>query len=226
MLFSTITLNVNGIHDPKKWSAVWNSVLSTNLKVIFLQETHLTPDQEYIFARTAPGFNIYHSFGSSNSTGILTAIKRNCGLQVNYVEAKDGCFLHCLVVWEEEIYNLINIYAPNDLSERSVFFSFVDTKLWAQNILLAHDFNSVIDPLDRITKKLDNMSLLLKDILERKSLDEPKGKRQFMYQHPSMSNRKSRIDHWYLSMHLLHSCFLSMKFCQVSDHQAVLIIPC
>ena len=181
MLFSTITLNVNGIHDPKKWSVMWNLVLSTNSKVIFLQETHLTPDQEYIFARTAPGFSIYHSFGLSNSAGILTAIKRNCGLQVNHIEAKDGHFLCYSVTWEEEIYDLLNIYALNNLSERKVFFSFVDTKLQAQNVLLAGDFNSVIDPSDRITNKLEDISLLLKDILERKSLDEPKGRRQFTY---------------------------------------------
>ncbi len=123
--------------------------------------------------------------------GVLTAIKRNYGLQVNHVEAVNGHFLQCLVTWEEESYNLINIYAPNDSNERSIFFSFVDKKLQAQNAILAGDFNSVINPSDRITKRLDDMSLLLKDILERKSLGKPKGKKQFMYQHPFIPNRKS-----------------------------------
>ncbi len=57
ILFSVVTLNINGLHDQTKWFTIWNTVLWTAPKIVLLQETHLTIDQEYV-ARTVPGYQV------------------------------------------------------------------------------------------------------------------------------------------------------------------------
>ncbi len=49
MLFLIASLNVNGINDDSKWAGIINTIMSYPPQVLFLQETHLTVNQEYMF---------------------------------------------------------------------------------------------------------------------------------------------------------------------------------
>ncbi len=78
MLFSIASLNVNGINDDSKWAGIFNTILSYPPQVLFLQETHLTVNQEYLFWRCLPAYDVWFENGTSQSAGVLIAIKRNC----------------------------------------------------------------------------------------------------------------------------------------------------
>ncbi len=42
MMLTAVTLNVNGLKDPNKWSSLWSEVLQADL--ICMQKTYLSPD--------------------------------------------------------------------------------------------------------------------------------------------------------------------------------------
>ena len=80
LMVSLLSLNVNGIHDSKKWSPILNTILGVSPDIVSLQETHLVSDQEYLFGCALPNFSIFYDHGMSNSTGVLIAIRQrdNC----------------------------------------------------------------------------------------------------------------------------------------------------
>ena len=77
VMYSIVTLNVNGLHDPVKWKALWSELPQCD--VICLQEMHVTPNQVYAFQLHCQSYDWIFSFGSSNSAGVGVAIKRNLG---------------------------------------------------------------------------------------------------------------------------------------------------
>ncbi len=71
MLFSIASLNVNGINDDSKWAGIFNTIMSYPPQVLFLQETHLTVNQEYML----PAYDVWFENGTYQSVGVLIAIK-------------------------------------------------------------------------------------------------------------------------------------------------------
>ena len=47
VIYSIVTLNVNGLHDPVKWKDLWCELPRSD--VICLQEMYLIPEQVYSF---------------------------------------------------------------------------------------------------------------------------------------------------------------------------------
>ena len=80
-----VSLNVNGMHNNAKWSNIFNTVLVVNPFIVAFQETHLLDLQEYLFCRAMPEYQIIFEHGTSNSAGILVAIKRNCGISIQAI---------------------------------------------------------------------------------------------------------------------------------------------
>ena len=113
MLFSIAMLNVSGLNDESKWNTILNSVMSMPLQILLLQETHLVSVQEYIFVHCLSAYEIIYEHGTSQSAGVLTAIKRNCGLQDKKAMGCNGCFLSCEVKWNNTKYLICNVYDPN-----------------------------------------------------------------------------------------------------------------
>ena len=114
MLFSIAFLNVNGINDDSKWASIINTIMSYPPQVLFLQETRLTVNQEYMFQRCLPAYKIWFENGTSQLAGVLVAIKRNCRLSAKKLFAGQGRFLACEVEWQSSKFLLCNIYAPNN----------------------------------------------------------------------------------------------------------------
>ena len=113
IIFTLLSLNVNGMHDCK-WRNILNTVLAVALQIIALQETHLTVAQEYAFDAGLPGYTVFYQHGSSNSAGVLIAIKRNCRIVVGKVQGHKGRCLKISFIYDGIRYNHVNIYAPND----------------------------------------------------------------------------------------------------------------
>ncbi len=72
-MLSMVTLNVNSIHDPGKWSDIWHELPQCDL--ICLQEMYLVPEQTYAFELFSQGYDWHYSFGTSVSAGIGIGVK-------------------------------------------------------------------------------------------------------------------------------------------------------
>ena len=158
-------------------------------------------------------------------TGVLVAVKRNLGCNVKHIQKIDGhaiCLGLDIETTTEEIH-VISIYAPNDTGQRSKFFETVSQWFCSGQMILLGGFNSIIDSQDRKSGALDQTSEQLAKLLVAGGMIEPSGVRVFTYQHPSVENRKSRIDCIYVSKCLKDECFIYTQWCQCSDHSAVVL---
>ena len=176
-----LSLNVNGIHDSMKWKNIFNTILLIALNVIALQETHLTHDQEYLFQHTLLNYHILFENGTSNSAGVLIALKQNCGIEIQSYSRKEGWFLSMICSWDNSSFKIINIYAPNDANKWNIFLKQLSEDLLEESIVLCGDFNSVMSSSDRISGRLDEISSLLNKLVRTHNLCEPQGFSQFTY---------------------------------------------
>ncbi len=225
MLFSIASLNINGINNDSKWAGIFNTILSYPLLILFLQETHLTVNQEYLFWRCLLAYDVWFENGTSQSAGVLIAIKRNCRISARKLFTGQGRFLACEVEWQSSKFLLCNIYAPNEPLIRKFFFGELTGRLSAENVILGGDFNLIIDKSDRKSGKLDETSEQLGKIIHTLYLLEPKGSHQFTYQHPSLSECQSHLDRFYVSTPLWDDWYQTVRFYHLSDHQEVMLIP-
>ena len=218
VMFTLLLLNVNGIHDNCKWRNILNTVLAVAPQIVALQETHLTVAQEYAFGACLPGYTVFYQHGSSNSAGVLTAIKRNYGIVVGKVQGHDGRCLKISFVYDRIKYNHINIYAPNDPDLQRTFFASLEAEIQEENNILCRDFNSVVSSMNRLLGRLDETSEDLIMLTRTNYLTEPEGFGQFPYQYLTIANRKSKIDFFFLSQNLVVKWKGVTRYCAFSDH--------
>ena len=117
--------------------------------------------------------------------------------------------------------HIFNLYAPNDIHERTQFFQSLDELFLEGNIMLLGDFNSVVTPSDHLSQQLDTTSSQLCQILNAHNFIEPPGSHLhiFTYHHPAVPSRESHLDHIYVNFVVphLHGFTLHTAF---SDHYA------
>ena len=115
MALIVITLNTNGLHNSSKQSDFWRETLKSD--IICVQETHLTPDQEYSFKINAQSYDFIFSHGTSNSAGVFIAIHRNTGVMVVKLGEIPGRLLSVDLSLDNVTTCVINIYAPNNAAQ-------------------------------------------------------------------------------------------------------------
>ena len=108
----------------------------------------------------------------------------------------------------DDIYNIVNIYAPNNTSERKKFFVGLEHCIQNHISILTGDFNTAItkedrksglnDPCSSQLEKLVNC-LQLSDIWKNKHPQNNK----YTWESANNSNIKSRIDYIFISKNLL-----------------------
>ncbi len=113
-MLTVITLNINGLHDYKKWSELWKHLLRSD--VICLQEIHLVPKQLFAFKLHAQAYDWFFSLGMSNSAGVVVGVKHSVGVIVNKAGEILGHLLDLDFVNLKQ--HLICIYAPTDAKNR------------------------------------------------------------------------------------------------------------
>ncbi len=118
---------------------------------------------------------------------------------------------------------IVGIYAPLLANLRFSFFQKIED-LFTDKMILIGDFNSITSSIVRLSGNLDHTSLMLSNILEKWMLKEPMGSQlqTFSYHHPSLTTRKSCIDHIYLNF--ISNVKAYSTPVSFSDHCAVGII--
>ncbi len=198
MALTFLTANVNGLHDTSKWAEAWCVLLHRD--IICLQEMHLTVSQEKAFTLYAQSYDFFFSHSTLASAGICVAVKCATGDYVVKVGEIPGRLLALDLRRDSDGLSLhfIGIYAPNDANDHSVFFHDC-TSYFSSDVVLGGDFNSVIDPQDRLSGNLDSTSMQLQQCLN--SFTEPPGSylTSFTYHHPLDPSHKSHLDRFYVN---------------------------
>ena len=119
LMLSMITLNVNGLHDHRKWFDFWHSVPC--IDILCFQEIHLVEEQLFAFQLHAQNYNWFFSLGTSNSGGVCIGVKCYTGVMVSKVAEVSGYML-ALDLMDDRKTRLINIYALNKVGARISFF--------------------------------------------------------------------------------------------------------
>ena len=213
-----ISLNVRGLSNRNKRRVVFSWCKRQKADLIYLQETHSTPDTEDLW-RKEWGGKIIFSHGKSNARGTCILVRKNLDFEVNkQVTDRSGRLVILKTLIEGNEYILINIYSPNEESKSVDFFRKVGSVIELQNfeptekIIMGGDFNCALNPLlDRQgTAKFFRPKIALIDSIQDIMLKfevqdiwriKNPYKRSFTWQH-SGKYQFSRIDFWLTSSNL------------------------
>ena len=117
-----LSLNVRGLRNRDKRKALFQWILDKKFDIVCLQETYCTQDFVQKFNRMWEG-QVVHSFTDScHSRGVCIIIKKH--LTCNIIETlsdESGRKVITKLKSGDDIYSIVNIYAPNNTSERKKF---------------------------------------------------------------------------------------------------------
>jgi len=229
---SFLSLNARGLRDKRKRATVYLWLSQQKADIFLLQETYFTADIECDLELDWNGVQ-FHDFGSTHSRGVSILIRK--GLDVDVVDVLKGNDGRKLIVVLKD-HCILNVYAPNDRTERGKFFS--DLCDWVTdnqvtNLIAGGDFNDLNDNgLDRQSKhatktptggnSLNNLkqNLLLVDIWRK---NHPQSK-QFTWTRKNPYPVSTRIDFWLIQKSLVdHVLQCTIKPSIKSDHKAIFL---
>ena len=155
-ILGILSQNVRGMGDTKKRRIIFNKFRSHSSQILLLQETHSTVELENVYKAQWGNNNIMFSHGSAASRGVCIIIKSVPNLNVEKIYAiTEGRVIIVKVIIKLKTYFVVNIYAPNNINERKVFFiNLLSTmkKLnigQMQSIVIGGDFNTPLENQDK-----------------------------------------------------------------------------
>ena len=243
MSINIVSLNVNGIRDHKKRSQIFQWLKLQNFDICLIQETHCeTQDDMKLWSNEWQGQTLW-SNGNTFSKGVAFLIKPKLDIQIlSSITDNDGRYLLANLKIDDFNFSIVNIYAPNHVAERKLFYNDLNAKL--QNLrqvnpeidyIVGGDFNCTLNPQnDRRNDKGENVKSLdgglnelnvlisninLEDVWRRR---HPHQKRYSFFKKNSKS--ASRID-FFLTPKSLDPNITASKIttAPLADHSAVCI---
>ena len=126
-LFLVITVNVRGLHKKSKKLSLFQWLKDNRIDIIFMQETYLLKKDEKSFVTKWRDIAIdLHRFSDFNHSRGVSIICRAC-LDIKVIDKWDSGTGRLLIVnfeLEGFILTCVNVYAPNEISRRKIFFAF------------------------------------------------------------------------------------------------------
>ena len=226
-----LSANVNGLRNAKKRQNIFNWFSKQNVDIVLIQETHCENKQNEDEWKKDWKGNSFWSHGTNLSKGVAFLIKDQATLKtLAYDIYEAGRLISLKLDINDQKIQILNIYAPNNPSERKKFIKRLSEYLDDTCChILAGDFNCVLDgKLDRkpqssnrepgISELVEIMlNFNLVDIYRKRFLS----KQSFTF---SRGSSKSRIDYfltsWLLDSNIDNTSILHFPF---SDHDAIRI---
>jgi len=231
MLFAS--WNINGLRKVEKLKYVFSTIQQANIGITFLQETFW--DDEFIenYKHLWNGHILYNNYNVTNRRGVALLISRNFPHDVSLEKCdSQGRIIEASFIIDDVKYILINVYAPNENTERIEFHNKLANYINSKNVIIGGDFNEVLDPhLDRsnsITYNTSKSRQVLKQFIVDKQLCDIWRYRNYekrMYtrqQHVEGKLKQSRLDYFLISRSLIENAVTSyIKYSSISDHALV-----
>ena len=143
VMLHCLSLNINGLRSKPKQDMFFNQAKAD---ILCLQETRWDEGNEKDIKKLWEG-EVYVQNGSQKSCGVATMIKKGAMANVKCVHKdKKGRFI-IEGKYKEVNLRLINIYAPNNESERKEFFE--EVARWCnEDTIIIGDFNVALTQID------------------------------------------------------------------------------
>src|SRR5277367_4031284 len=150
------SININGVSNKRSIHDSQHLILKHD--IIFIQETKISniiPINN--FRQPYKNYNIFYSFSTGNSGGLITLIKKRENLAIKDVLITQN-YIAIQAFVNKKNFKFINIYCPNDPTERANLLKEIDF-LFLDNaeFILGGDFNFV--PNIKLDKKGGNVKL-------------------------------------------------------------------
>ena len=123
MHLKILSLNVRGLGSPSKVNLLCSELEFLAYDVFLLQETHVSCKSQADSIERVWRGQCFWSFGVGKSAGVAVFLSPNfSGIVQRFVFDSDGRVLSLLFQFNSLKRNVINIYAPNGVSDRKAFF--------------------------------------------------------------------------------------------------------
>lgn len=230
-----LSLNCQGIRQFEKRARLKQYILSQKCHILLLSETHITVDIEKLFEKEFNEWQIFHSFGSSNSRGCSILINKSIHFDIiDTLKDTHGRYLLLNIAIDNNVFTILNIYAHNELSKRNNFFNDLSKTLNenAQGyIIVGGDMNDIIQSSDRFNAKNNiksNPGKGFANFIKSNNLTDVwklfnENKTQYTWRRKN-SAEKSRIDFWLVednAVPLVVKSDIRPACIKYTDHQAI-----
>ena len=152
VMCSIASINALGLRSSDRRQTAFNHFKRNKYDIIFLQETHWTPDIENIIQHEWQG-GIFCSHGSPTARGVAILFNPHLNYTItNNTRDQDGRIIDVTITLDDHPINLVNIYAPSTDTERRFFYSNLEPFLSSTDSnIIGGDFNSISDlKLDKL----------------------------------------------------------------------------
>ncbi len=235
-----VSLNIRGICNDNKKLALKEWISKKKIDICLLQETYLQEEKVVKFRKEWDGEVYFSATNSCHSRGVCTILSESITKHdsfhfISYHTDKEGRRLIVNFEFNQNIYSVVNLYCPNTVSQRDIFFNEAVECMNVHcisdiNCIIGGDFNSVTSAIDKSTSikigKSEKIpkgfidSLDVKDVWRLKNPNE----KQFTYIDPSDRGYNSRIDLFLVKDIILKDVIESSIIQAPSpDHKAVKI---
>lgn len=205
-----ITLNVRGLREIKKRRDFFFWLKEKKYDICMLQETYWTNELTSKLKKEWEG-DILLNYGSQHSKGTAILFRNRHDI-VNVHKSEDSRIILSNIKLEDETLTIVNIYAPNNATERKAFFGKVQKwiekfALNESKIIIGGDFNFAENhSLDRSSHNniKDISAISYKNLIKEINLHDVwrqmhPNRKQFTYK------EISRLDKFLLSTSLIDS---------------------
>ena len=231
-----LTINAQGLREKQKRNRFYQWVKQQKATIVLAQETHFTDDMMPYITTEWPG-DILHSIGTSNSRGVSIFIHEKLNAEsIDKTVDKDGRYIIMNLKINEEIYCLVNIYAPNDLHKRNFFWKHIKTDIESKSQglkILAGDWNEIHYMTDRKSRNTRiKLNPYMKHLKKEHNLFDPwvyknKNKQQYTWRRKNSNIEAGRIDYFLIQEGLRQKIEKSdIRPAQIkyTDHQALSLV--
>lgn len=214
------SFNVRGLSNKHKRNTIFQYLKKNHKGIIFIQETHSTPETEKKWQGEFGG-KIYFSHGTSQSKGVAILVPQYINFKLKQsVNDNKGRILLLDCDINDEHFTLVNFYAPTKdnveeqrktlLKLQEIISDHVDSSL-----IIGGDFNCCLNPkLDKRGGRLEKPSTYVNDIKEMNEqlelIDVWRTRNPYSERFTHRQNSRaglvfSRLDFFLISTHLSYS---------------------
>ena len=134
---SLLSLNVRGIRDKLKRSKIFSWIRHQRSDIILLQETFLTLDMEPII-KIEYNYHCLFNHGTNHSRGVAIFIRKNGSIEpLQHFSHFDGRVIAVRIKCGDNVYFVLNVYAPTRRNEKPKFFR--ELSKWLQKTKYLND---------------------------------------------------------------------------------------
>lgn len=160
-----VSHNCNGLKNVNNVKKYISIIEDKHIDFMLFQETfwndEFVNDIEHLYEG-----KIFHSPGFHDRQGVSILVAKKHCKDVTLVYKDDkGRFLHIQFVYQNKVYNIMNVYAENTKHERADFFVFLRNYVNDfENVIIAGDWNTTLSTLDRCSRTVHTNDVAVQNL--------------------------------------------------------------